>query len=60
MQMELKMVVAVLVSLMHISLDTAKMTATTPAELHASLRTFVVASIKGGVHLKMRPRSAAA
>lgn len=59
-QMELKLAVAVLVSLMHISLDTSKMAATTPAELLASVQVFVVAFVAGGVHLNMTPRCQAA
>jgi hypothetical protein len=55
--MEIKLSVAVIVGQMRVSLDKAKMAATTCAGLIANVRQYVTIFEHGGVHLRLAPRS---
>ena len=56
MQMELKVSLAVLVGRLHLSADTNKMSATTPAELMAGTRDYLTIEQADGIHLRVAPR----
>jgi hypothetical protein len=56
--MELKMSVAVVAGQMRLAIDADKMTARTPEDLSAGVRSFITMQHQGGVHLHMTPRVA--
>ena len=58
--MELKVAVLMLVGQMRLSLDTDKMSATTPAQLMAGTRDYLTIEQADGIHLRMSPRGVVA
>jgi hypothetical protein len=56
-QMELKIALSTIVATTHVRLDRSKMTAQTPADLVAGVRTAFSLSYEGGVHLRMQGRA---